>query len=276
MSVLMNPEVPASLDVVRVRHPLKIRLLAVARVETVTPYLVRVTLTGEDLRDFISLSFDDHVKVFFPAPGTHDPVLPALGPQGPVFPAGVRPDARDFTPCRFDRERLELDLEFALHEAGPATVWARQATVGQTLGIGGPRGSMIIPVGFDWHLLVGDDTALPAIARRLAELPARTKVYAVLEVEDPSAHVAFETKADLSLIWCYRRGALSQQEILLQMVRAVQLPVGEGYAWAAGESASIRAVRAHLVSERGMPKSRIRASSYWKRGSDATHEHFDD
>ncbi|CAB3692624.1 siderophore-interacting protein [Paraburkholderia rhynchosiae] len=265
------------LAVQRVRHPLKFRLLQVKAVQALTPHLIRVTFTGEDLHDFVSASFDDHIKVFFPEPGADKPVLPEAGPDGPVFPAGRRPTARDFTPRRFDREARELDIEFAMHEAGPAARWAAQAKVGQYLGFGGPRGSLVIPTAFDWHLLIGDDTALPAIARRLEELPAGKRVAAVIEVADPSAQLEFNTQAELHLVWRYRSETGCGGEALLQAVREIYLPEGgEGYVWAAGESATIRAVRYHLCTERGVDKSRIRAASYWKQGAVAVHETLDD
>ncbi|MEM5298648.1 siderophore-interacting protein [Burkholderia sp. JPY481] len=269
------------LAVHRVRHPLKFRLLQVKQVRALTPHLIRVTLTGDDLHDFVSASFDDHIKVFFPEPGADKPTLPQAGPDGPVFPEGKRPTARDFTPRRFDRDARELDIEFALHDAGPAAIWAAQAQVGQYLGVGGPRGSLVIPTGFDWHLLIGDDTALPAIARRLEELPAGTRVAAVIEVADPSARIEFTTEAELHLVWCYRSEADTQTgtrgEALLHAVRDTWLPEnGEGYVWAAGEAAAIRAVRQHLCGERGVDKARIRAASYWKQGAVAVHETIDD
>jgi NADPH-dependent ferric siderophore reductase len=263
----------SDLAVHRVRHPLKFRLLQVTKVHALTPHLIRVTFTGEDLHDFISASFDDHIKVFFPEPGADKPDLPEAGPNGPVFAEGRRPTARDFTPRRFDREAREL----AMHEAGPAATWAAQAKVGQYLGIGGPRGSLVIPTGFDWHLLIGDDTALPAIARRLEELPAGKRAAAVIEVADPSARIEFSTRAELHLVWCYRKENGAPGEALLQAVRETYLPEdGEGYVWAAGESAAMRAVRYHLCAERGVEKSRIRAASYWKQGAAAVHETIDD
>jgi NADPH-dependent ferric siderophore reductase len=266
------------LAVQRVRHPLKFRLLQVKQVHTLTPHLIRVTFTGDDLHDFVSASFDDHIKVFFPEPGVDKPTLPEAGPNGPVFAAGQpRATARDFTPRRFDRDARELDIEFAMHEAGPAANWAAQARAGQYLGVGGPRGSLMIPTAFDWHLLIGDDTALPAIARRLEELPAGERVAAVIEVADPSARIDFTTQAELHLVWCYRSEADQRGAALLQAVRDIYLPEdGEGYVWAAGESATMRAVRHHLVAERGVDKSRIRAASYWKQGAEAVHESLDD
>jgi NADPH-dependent ferric siderophore reductase len=267
----------SDLAVSRVRHPLKFRLLQVKRVQPLTPHLIRVTFTSDDLHDFESASFDDHIKVFFPAPGADRPVLPSAGPNGPVFPEDQpRPVARDFTPRRYDRAARELDIEFAMHEAGPAATWAAQAKVGQYLGIGGPRGSLVIPTGFDWHLLIGDETALPAIARRLTELPAGTRVAAVLEVADPSARMNFDTEPELHAVWRYRSESPYRGAALLQAVRETYLPEGEGYVWAAGESATMRAVRYHLCTERGVDKSRIRAASYWKQGAEAVHENLDD
>ncbi|BCZ81646.1 siderophore-interacting protein [Paraburkholderia terrae] len=265
------------LTVTRVRHPLKFRLLQVKTVEAVTPHLIRVTLTGDDLHDFVSASFDDHLKVFFPAPGEDKPTLPTAGPDGPVFPADrPRPVARDFTPKRFDRDARELELEFAMHEAGPAAEWAAQAKAGQYLGIGGPRGSFVVPMGFDWHLLIGDDTALPAIGRRLAELPQGARVAAVIEVADPSARIEFDTQTDLYIEWRYRSEGAYRGAELLKAVRETFLPDGDGYVWAAGEAATMRAVRSLLVNERGIDKSRIRASAYWKQGEQAVHENLDD
>jgi len=273
---------PTDLAVARVRHPLKLRQLRVTAVESATPHLRRITLADESLADFVSASFDDHVKVFFPAPGQQRPVLPTLGPDGPVFADGaVRPAVRDFTPRRFDRDARELVLEFALHLSGPASDWARQAQVGQYLGIGGPRGSRVVPTGFAWHLLIGDDTALPAIARRLQELPADARAIAVLEVEDASAQLDFDCAAALETHWRHRRGADAGAESpLLGALRGLRLPQeprdGPGYVWAAGESGAIRAVRQHLLNERGIDKTRLHAAGYWKRGAQGVHETLDD
>ncbi len=263
------------LAVERVRHPLKFRLLEVARVRALTPHLVRVTLAGEDLADFVSASFDDHVKLFFPAPGELKPPLPQMGPNGPVFPEGLRPISRDFTPRRHDREACELDVEFVLGHEGPASQWAANVRPGQFLGVGGPRGSFVIPTGYDWHWFIGDETAFPAIARRLEDLPAGVSATMIVEATDHTGRIEFATAADLNETWLYRSDTLSG-DALVEAVRNAPLPVGEGYIWAAGESATIRAVRQVLCQERGWDKARIRAAAYWKRGAVAVHENFDD
>jgi NADPH-dependent ferric siderophore reductase len=276
------PSSRPDLAVTRVRRAVKVRLGKVIRVQAITPTLVGITLAGDDLRDFESASFDDHVKVFFPAEGQEKPVLPAFGPDGAAGPPAAgglaadgatspRPVARDFTPRRFDNRRGELDIEFALHATGIATAWASHAQVGQYLGIGGPRGSMIIPTEFDWHLLIGDDTALPAIARRLDELPATAHAIVVAEIAGAHAEVELKSRASLHVTWCHRDGGEARS--LFSAVSAMpSLPAGEGYAWAAAESASVRQIREHLVADRQMARDRVRAAAYWKRGTQAVHE----
>lgn len=261
----------------KVRHPLKARLLKVLRTARITPSLVRVTLTGDDLDDFVSDSFDDHIKIYLPPVPGEKPLMPQIGPQGSVFPEGQeRPIMRDYTPRRYDPLTRELDIEFVLHGHGVAAAWAAQATAGQYLGIGGPRGSFVIPQDYDWHLLIGDETAIPAIGRRLAELPKGKRVLAVIETELPRAQLKFETHADLDIQWV--RCSVDQADgtsALERVVSRLQLPDGEGFVWAAGEYSAIQGIRRYLVDERGIDKSHIRAASYWRRGAAASHEVFE-
>src|SRR5262245_52006662 len=115
----------------RVRHETRRRALTVKQVDRLTPHMIRVTLSGSELEGLTSLGFDDHVKLFFPN-GTN-----ANGePQN---------DARDYTPRRYDAKAQTLEVDFAIHDAGPATKWASEVKAGQTLNIGGPRGSMVVP-----------------------------------------------------------------------------------------------------------------------------------
>jgi len=262
------------LTVQRIRHPLKMRLLQVRRTRLVAPHLLSITFTGDDLNDFVSASFDDHVKLFFPQPGASEPVLPIIGPEGVrMTDSGPRPIARDYTPRRYDAAAQELEIQFVLHGEGPAASWAAHAKPGDRLGIGGPRGSFVIPTGFDWFLMIGDETALPAVGRRLEELPAGPRVIAVLEVDGDHAQLGFESRTNTEIIWIRRNG---KPDPLETAVRKLQLPAGEGYVWAAGEAAVMRSIHTHLVTERGVHKSRIRAASYWKRGAIAVHESLGD
>jgi NADPH-dependent ferric siderophore reductase len=262
----------------RVRHETKLRLLQVRDVSHITPKMVRIVLQGDELKGFVSAAHDDHVKLFFPQPGQERPILPTPSPNGPVYPEGVeRPAARDYTPRRYDAAANALTLDFVLHDAGPATAWAAQAKPGDFLGVGGPRGSFIVPNDFDWYLFVGDETALPAIGRRLEELPPRARALVVAEVADAGEEQQFQTRAQVETHWLHRNGAAPGDKAgMLKAVAALKLPSGDGYAWVAAEAAVARELRSHLVEERGLSKERVKAAAYWKQGAVAVHETYND
>jgi NADPH-dependent ferric siderophore reductase len=261
----------------RVRHELKRRLLTVSRVAKVTPQMLRVTLRGSDLEGFTSLGHDDHVKILIPRPG-EEPAFPEIGPDGkPMIDPANRPTLRDYTPRRFDPVAGELDLDFALHEAGPATEWALRAQPGDKLGVGGPRGSFVVPADFDWYLLAGDETALPAIARRLEELPAGARALVVAEVSGPEEEQALASKAELSTLWLHRGAApAGTTDELDRALRDIPLPTGDGYVWIACETVVAKRLRAVMVDERRHPKAWIKAAGYWKRGQADFHETHSD
>lgn len=265
------------LTVQRVRHPIKVRLLEVKRITELSPSMRRITLTGDDLAGFHSASFDDHVKLFVPERAGDSPGLPTLGDKGLVFDESrPRPEMRDYTPRRYDPDTNELDIDFVLHHEGPATDWATHAKPGHPLGIAGPRGSFVIPTAFDWHLLVGDETAIPAIARRLEELPAATRALVIIKTKTEQARIDFDSQCQPDIRWVTEAVAPDAGPGALEnAVRELTLPEGEGYVWAAGEYSDIRAVRQYLVAGLGVDKSRIRAASYWRQAQANSHENFD-
>ena len=270
-------QAPDRFAVQRVRHDLKARLLQVRRIVPVSPAMLRVTLAGDSLEGFHSASFDDHVKLLLPARAGEKPAMPEPGPNGLVFPTDVpRPAMRDFTPRRYDAAAGELDIEFVMHDHGPSIEWAKHAAPGDFLGIAGPRGSFVMPTTFDWHVLLGDETALPAIARRLEELPAHARALVRIETRTPQARIALETRCDADIGWVTAEATAGAATALEAAARALQLPAGEGFVWAAGEYDAIRRIRQHFVSEAGIDKRRIRAASYWRRGAQASHEVFGD
>lgn len=268
---------PAKPAVTRVRHDAKMRMLEVHRVERIANWLVRITLGGPDLAGFVSLGFDDHVKLFIPPAGVKQPVLPTLGANGMVFPDGAeRPSIRDFTPRKFDSVAGELTIDFALHDAGPATAWASEARPGDFLGVGGPRGSMIMPVDFfKCHILIGDETAIPAISRRLEELPSGVRARVIALVPEPGSEIELISNADLDVTWAYRR-TIGQASTLLDLARRSELNATSAYAWVACESSDAKILRAHLVDERGFDPNYVKASGYWRRGSVAVHDTHSD
>ena len=244
-----NRDTGALPEIRRVRHELKLRELEVARIDALGPGFAAITFRGEALADFVTLSFDDHVKLFF---------------EGVDGGEGVR---RDYTPRRHDREARELTIEFALHGDGIAANWARGARVGQRLTVGGPRGSMIVPMECAWHLLVGDATALPAIARRLEELPQDVRVF-VLGLAPQEERRDFVTAARAEVQW------FDTAQPLLDALQALQLPPGHGFAWGGGEAAAMAQVR-RLLADKGLPRQLTRVSAYWKEGVADHHENLE-
>ena len=260
----------------RVRHALKLRTLSVASVEDLTPTYRRIVLTGDDLDGFVSLGFDDHVKVFPPRPG-EAPVMPTVGPDGPVFPE-PRPAARDYTPRAYDPATRRLTLDFVTGHGGPATEWAMAATPGAQLGVGGPRGSFIVPTAFADHVLIGDETALPAIARRLEELPAEARATVVVAVKGPSERLALTSAATLSVAWVDRGDALrSDPTPLSDAVERALADVDrrDAYVWIAAEAQVARALRAQVVGLGFDPKA-MKAAGYWREGGTAEKEVIED
>lgn len=256
----------------RVRHEPKRRLLSVTAWEDVTPKMRRISLGGPDLEGFVSAAPDDHVKLFFPMPDGRI-VLPELGPNGPSFPEAMRPQARDYTPRRYDPVAGRLDIDFVLHGDGPASNWAANVAIGRQIGLGGPRGSFVIGA-FDYYLLVGDETALPAIGRRIEELPAGARVIALVEIADAGEEQLFATAAQLDLRYFHRDGAApGTTQLLQQAVETLELPGGTGFHFVAGEAQMVRDLRALLVDRRGIDPDHLRASAYWHLGIADAHEH---
>lgn len=232
----------------RVRYELRRRDLTIARIDPVGPGFASITFTGEDLHDFQSGSFDDHVKFILDGP---------------------EPVRRDYTPRRFDVARRELTIEFALHGHGPAAEWARAAQVGQPAVIGGPRGSMIVPVDYDWHLLAGDASALPAMHRRLEELPAGTRAIVIAELHDEADRRALTSAASLEVHW------VTSSQAWLAKLKELDLPKGNGFVWCAGEASLMAQARDVVLVDKAHPRTDAKIAAYWKHGAADFHERLE-
>ncbi|MFI2118900.1 SIP domain-containing protein [Streptomyces rubiginosohelvolus] len=258
-----------------VTFPIVLRELTVLRVADVTPGMRRVTLGGEQLRAFHrdgldlpalrSEGFDDHVKFFF-ADGDAPPVLPGQNVSSLDWPADARPIAKDYTPVRYDPEAGEIDFDFVRHEGGVASSWAQAVKPGEVTWIAGPKMSHGHPEGVDWLLVIGDETALPAIGRWLAEMPAGTRARVLIEVGEESHRQDLPTEADATITWLTRDGApAGTTDLLERAVRSMEWLPGEVYVWAAGEAVSLKGIRRHLSAERGVPRERTHITGYWRR-----------
>ncbi|MCW1917934.1 siderophore-interacting protein [Rhodobacter sp. KR11] len=223
----------------RLRHDTRRRSLTVTQTHRLTPNMLRLRLEG-DLGDFVSASPGDHIKLFVPTGGAE--VM------------------RDYTPRRFDAAAGWLEIDFALHEAGPATLWALGAQVGDAAVIGGPRGSLVIGGVQSW-LLIGDETALPAIARRIEELPAGVQVTSVVAVPGPQDVQQIATTATHRAFWVHRADPTDASG-LLQVLATLQL-APETFVWIAAEAGVARAARDALPQ---VPPEWLRAAGYWLAG----------
>jgi len=247
--------------ITRLRHETRQRRLTVASIEQLTPRMLRFDFTCPDFGDFVSASPDDHVKLFFPDPNAAE---------------GAKPPMRDFTPRTFDVAAGTIEIDFALHEAGPATSWAAAARVGDLLEIGGPRGSVVVADDFDWYLLIGDETALPAIGRRVEQLRAGARVATFVTVDHDDEAQSFDTPADWVPNWIIRDGATDDAVLLRAVLDQHELPAGDGFVWIAAEASVAREVRSYMLDVRNHPRAWVKAAGYWKRGEGDAHEKIED
>lgn len=262
----------------KTEYPVALRELEVLRVTDVTPGMRRVTLTGaqlgafttpDGLRNvaFASTGFDDDIRLLFAYPGEREPVLPVIVDGRVTFAPGRRPLARAYTVRRYDRHAREIDVDFVLHGDGVATTWARIARPGDRIHVAGPSTSLNVPVGVDHLLVAGDETALPAIARLLEELPADTRAEVFIEIAEDAHRQPLHEPPTVSVTWLSRRGAAAGTTSLLSdALCSANWPDDSVFAWLAGEQATIRSLRRRLVHERGIPKTSIEFAGYWKHG----------
>jgi NADPH-dependent ferric siderophore reductase len=264
-------------DTLKVRHRPRLRLATVAAVEQLSPAMRRVVFEGEALVGFESASPDDHVKLFLPAPGQTRPALPVMGPDGPVYAEGVaRPVTRDYTPRRFDAAAGRLTIDMVLHGDGPGASWAAQAAPGQSVGIGGPRSSALVPDDCDFYLLAGDETALPAIGRFLEEMRPGVRAAALIEVADAREERYLPTAANARVVWLFRDGQPAGGAALLEgALREIGVPCCAAHAWIAGEIEVARRLRELVMTQAGLPRGQVRAAGYWRIGAAGAHTRLD-
>ncbi len=248
--------------ITRVRHEAVLRRLVVQQVTPLTPHMLRITLGGEELAGFTSASPDDHVKIFVP---------------GSARLGASDLERRDYTPRHYDAAAGTLAIDFALHDGGPATQWALQAAPGDIVEIGGPRGSTLIPWSFDWYVLIGDETALPAIGRRIEEAPAGTRITSLVAITGVEDVQNFETRAEHIALWVHRPAAQADDpEPMLTALRGLQFPAGEGFIWIAAEAKVAKALRAYIEVSREHLRQWMKASGYWTKGLADAHDKLGD
>lgn len=237
----------------------------VVRTERLTPHMQRVVLGGDGLAEFTAGTRTDHyVKLLFPAEGVTYPQPFDMQRVREEFPREQWPVTRTYTVRAWDPELRELTLDFVLHgDEGLAGPWAMRVQPGETVAFGGPGGAYAPDPSADWHLLVGDESALPAIACALESLPDGAKAYAFVEVAGPEEEQ--KINSDVDVRWLHR-GARPLGQALVEAVRALEFPAGRVHAFVHGEAAFVKELRGLLRVERGIPREDLSISGYWRLG----------
>jgi NADPH-dependent ferric siderophore reductase len=243
----------------------------VVRTERLTPDLVRVVLTGDELAEFPEGEHTDrYVKLIFPRPTT--PPEPEEGYWS--LPVEQRPVFRTYTVRAFDPDARQVTIDFVTHgDDGVAGPWAANAQPGDELTFSGPGGAYRPLAETRLHLLVGDEAALPAIAAAVEALPQGARAVLVAEVEDADHQLSFEVPDGVvvEVHWVHR-SAGGGEEALLDAVQALDLPEAGVQPFVHGELRVVRAIKRHLLTERGVDPATCSASGYWRRGK--TEEGF--
>jgi NADPH-dependent ferric siderophore reductase len=251
----------------------------VLRTEHLTPAMVRLTLAAPGYAP--SPHADSYVKlIFLPGVGRTATGADALAtwttPDGTVdleaaraaLPPEHQPRMRTYTVRAWDDLELTLTVDVVVHGAeGIAGPWAASAAPGDEIVVAGPGGGYSPDPTADHHLLVGDASALPAVAASLERLGDTASGVAILEVHDRAEEVALRVPDGIALHWVHA-GDAAPGAGLVEAVRAWPWPGGRVHGFVHGEAGSVRELRRYLRVERGVPKADLSISGYWRLGAD--------
>ncbi|GKQ34807.1 siderophore-interacting protein [Streptomyces sp. A012304] len=249
------------------RQPRKPHSAQVVRTERLTPHMQRVVLGGKGLAEFTAGTCTDHyVKLLFGPEGVTYPEPFDLERIRAEFPREQWPVTRTYTVRHWDAEHRELTLDFVLHgDQGLAGPWAARVQPGETVRFMGPGGAYAPDPAADWHLLAGDESALPAIAAALESLPSGAVAHAFIEVAGPEEEQKIDS--DVEVVWLHR-GDRPVGEKLVEAVRALEFPEGRLHAFVHGEAAGVKELRRLLRVELAIPREDLSISGYWRLGHD--------
>ena len=234
------------------RRPRTVTHTRVVRTTQLTPHMVRVVLGGETVGALDPTTFTDrYIKLQFP---------PEVD--------GQRERLRTYTIRSFDADAGQLSVDFVIHgDEGLAGPWAAAAQPGDPMSFVGPGGAYAPSTEADWHLFIGDESALPAIAAALEALPAQARAKVFCEVGGPDDEqdlVCAAQPVDGELItWVHRTGETSP---LVDAVTGWTFPAGAPQVFLHGDAGFVKDLRRHLRGERGVPVAALSASGYWRRG----------
>lgn len=248
------------------------RRVEVLHKELLSPDLMRLVLTG-DLQDYPQPPPAAHFKLLLPKAGQVSPQLPDLSSGKPRWAEPeAKPWVRTYTVRHFNRDTHQLTVDLVLHEHGPASDWAREAVTGSQLAISAPGGPEPMLPAAEHYWLVGDLSALPAIAALLETLPADAKGNVwLLTVEDPAPLLARVPDA-MDVHWIQQQTGSSGQ-LLAHLQQTGWFAELDTTVWVAGEHHDVVAIRKWLRRDCDLDKSRLYAVPYWKKDADEETYH---
>ncbi|SEG54447.1 NADPH-dependent ferric siderophore reductase, contains FAD-binding and SIP domains [Actinacidiphila yanglinensis] len=241
----------------------------VVRTERLTPHMVRVVLAVDPAAALDVGEYTDHyVKILFPAEGGTFAEPPDVEALRRDLPRERWPRTRTYTVRSYDAGTREMAVDFVVHgDEGLAGPWAARARPGEALYFMGPGGGYAPDPDADWHLLAGDESALPAIGAALDRLPADARATVLIEVSGPEEEQKLAAAPGTDVVWLHR-GAGPVGTALVGAVEALDFPAGRLHAFVHGEATFVRELRRHLRLERGVPREDLSISGYWRRGKD--------
>jgi NADPH-dependent ferric siderophore reductase len=249
----------------RTRAP---RHATVVRTERLTPHMIRVVLAVDPAELAIGVHTDHYVKLFFAPPGVTYPEPLDLEAIRRDLPREQWPTTRTYTVRAWDEASRELTVDFVHHgDEGLAGPWAARARPGDGIDFTGPGGGYAPDPAAGWHLLAGDDSALPAIAAAVEQLPPGAVAKVFVEVAGPAEEQKLLTACDADIVWLHRGGG-PVGAALVEAVTALDFPSGDVHAFVHGEAGFVKELRRHLRLDRAVPRERLSISGYWRRGAD--------
>ncbi|MFT0846833.1 siderophore-interacting protein [Actinomycetaceae bacterium L2_0104] len=247
----------------------------VVRSLQVTPHMRRVTVAGEDLRRLPNHGYDHWFRLFLPQPGQDvdfSRVPDRLGMASYLkfltSPSGTRPIFRSYTVREFRPDAGELDIDFVVHgELGVAGPWAMRAQAGDEIALIDQGCGFDLLDDADYHVLAGDESALPAILGILRDLPRDAEGTAIIEVPDLDDMQPSSAPENFEILWLAREGSREPAgRAALDSLRAFVPEHPETLsAYVVGERTLATEGRRHLVGL-GVPKNRISFVGYWREG----------
>jgi len=236
--------------------------VAVVSSEPRTPRLQRVIVSGDELDDFVISEPASSLRVVVPW-ASEDFEVPEWTGNEFLLADGRRPALRTFTPVAFDPATKQLTLDIVKHDHGTISQWAQTARVGDRCAVSGPGKGEQIDLAASRYILLGDETALPAIEQLLAALPQSIEVEVHLEITDESARLDLAAGANTSITWRVAEPGTAPDSTLLEAITASAIDA-DTRVWAAGEAAAVQAIRKYLFNELGMPRHHTTVRGYWK------------